>query len=165
MAPHDRQCQLNHGGQTLERIAARGGLGAAEAECVVSGRRYPFCEKDEHDHLRRAWFYRAERVNRDWCNGKDHPLTCQIEGQQLVIRIGIDTLAFCAERCTKLYDYDKHRDSEKYCTVVNNEELANDVATELQREREDGATPLHFLFDNAIVAAMEDGSLAFKEEE
>ncbi len=37
VAPCDRQCQRNHGGQTLERIAERGGLGAAEACDVLLG--------------------------------------------------------------------------------------------------------------------------------
>lgn len=164
MAPHDRQCQKNHGGQTLKRIAARGGLSAAEAECVVTGVDI-YANDDSLERLKEAWYRRAERVNRDWLNDKDCPLSCGVEGRQLVIRIGIDTLAFAAERCPKLFDYDRHRESDTYCKVANIEELALDVASKLMHEAEDGTTPLNTVIDEAIVAAMEDGSLAFEDDE
>jgi len=66
MEPHEGQCKRNHVGQSLERLAERGGLGAAEAECVVDGRRWTV--NDDLNELRRAWFERAERVNREWLN-------------------------------------------------------------------------------------------------
>jgi hypothetical protein len=93
----------------------------------------------------------------------DLPLVCRIEGEQLVIRIGIDTLAFATEHCEKFYDYDKH-DGPPYVKVVDKNALAHDTVHELLREREDGATPLCFLFDDAAEAALEDGSLAFCDE-
>ena len=34
--PHDRQCQKNHGGQTLQRIAERGGLDCGEFWYVMN---------------------------------------------------------------------------------------------------------------------------------
>lgn len=40
IAPCERQCQRNHGGQTLEEIAKRGGLGAAEACDILLGLRW-----------------------------------------------------------------------------------------------------------------------------
>jgi hypothetical protein len=61
MAPHESQCQKNHG-QSLKRIAERGGLGASEAWAVVNGIRY-YEIKDEHAQ---KWFELAERVNREW---------------------------------------------------------------------------------------------------
>ena len=39
MEPHERQAQRNHG-QSLKRLAERGGLNAAEALDVVEGRPY-----------------------------------------------------------------------------------------------------------------------------
>jgi hypothetical protein len=36
IAPHERQAMVNHG-QTLERLAERGGLGFTEAEAVIRG--------------------------------------------------------------------------------------------------------------------------------
>lgn len=61
MAPHESQCQKNHG-QSLKRIAERGGLGPSEAWAVVNGIRY-YEIKDEHA---KKWFELAERVNRKW---------------------------------------------------------------------------------------------------
>lgn len=46
MAPYESQCQKNHG-QSLKRIAERGGLGPSEAWAVVNGIRY-YEIKDEH---------------------------------------------------------------------------------------------------------------------
>ena len=60
MAPHESQCQSNHG-QGLKHIADRGGLGPDEAWAVVNG--IPYREiKDEHAQ---NWFALAERVNRE----------------------------------------------------------------------------------------------------
>lgn len=39
LAPHERQAQANHG-QSLERLAARGGLGLCEAVAVLEDRRW-----------------------------------------------------------------------------------------------------------------------------
>jgi hypothetical protein len=39
IAPHERQAQINHG-QSLERLAQRGGLSPAEAVWVMEGRRW-----------------------------------------------------------------------------------------------------------------------------
>lgn len=66
MAPHDRQCQKNHGGQTLERIAQRGGLLAAEAWCVVNDMDCPWewrCTKDDFERLDRQWHEFAAAIN------------------------------------------------------------------------------------------------------
>jgi hypothetical protein len=38
--PYDTQAQINHGGQTLERLAQRGGLGPTEALAVLTDRRW-----------------------------------------------------------------------------------------------------------------------------
>lgn len=35
VAPHERQCQKNHGGQTLEGLANRGGLDPTELYAVL----------------------------------------------------------------------------------------------------------------------------------
>lgn len=35
VAPHETQARRNHGGQTLERLAERGGLSPVELYCVV----------------------------------------------------------------------------------------------------------------------------------
>jgi len=38
--PHEDQARRNHGGQSLERLAERGGLSAAEAVAVLAGRMF-----------------------------------------------------------------------------------------------------------------------------
>lgn len=40
IAPHEEQAQRNHGGQTLQRLAERGGLSAVEALAVLEDRRW-----------------------------------------------------------------------------------------------------------------------------
>lgn len=97
---------------------------------------------------------------------RNAPLSACIEGNQLVVRIGIDTLAFSAEHCPRFYDADKPLDADgPYVRVTNKRELAKDIVRELLREEEDGTNPLHVLLDDAIEAAREDGSLGFEEEE
>lgn len=46
LAPHERQALSNHG-QTLERLAERGGLGPSEALAVIEGRRWRKMEVTE----------------------------------------------------------------------------------------------------------------------
>lgn len=94
----------------------------------------------------------------------DMPLVCRREGQQLVIRVGIDTLAFATEHCEKFYVEEKHASGPPYVKVVDKDALVGDTIHALLREREDGATPLHFLFDDAAEFAMDDGSLAFDDD-
>jgi hypothetical protein len=99
---------------------------------------------------------------------KNRSLEAKIEGNELVIRIGIDTLAFCAEHCPLFFDYDNKKHREKgppYVTITNKNELAHDTIRELLREEEDGSTPLSDLFDNVILAAFEDGSLGFEHDD
>lgn len=59
IAPHERQAMTNHG-QTLERLAQRGGLGASEAIDIVEGRKWNSakdCIENEHYliNLVRSW--------------------------------------------------------------------------------------------------------------
>ena len=68
MVPHEAQHKLNHGGQTLERMAQRGGLGATEAWCCVNGLKlWPTHDTDEGiANARQGWLELAEQVNREW---------------------------------------------------------------------------------------------------
>jgi hypothetical protein len=40
LVPHEAQALSNHGGQTLDRLAQRGGLGASEAVDILQGARW-----------------------------------------------------------------------------------------------------------------------------
>lgn len=63
MAPHDAMAKINHG-QTLARLAERGGLGSAEAELIVTAQPlYPKGGEWDWSELKRRWVERAERVN------------------------------------------------------------------------------------------------------
>ena len=102
-------------------------------------------------------------------SGADQPLEAAIEGDQLVIRIGLDTLAWAAERCPKFRNEElvlqgKQEDLGPYVIVENKLELARDGVRELEREEEDGSTPLHYLLDEAIEKAYEEGSTGFTED-
>ena len=48
IAPHERQAQMNHGGQTLAKLAQRGGLCASEAVAVLEDREWrPYAEAEQ----------------------------------------------------------------------------------------------------------------------
>ena len=99
-------------------------------------------------------------------NTEDQPLIAAVEGDQLVIRIGIGTLAFAAEHCSYFYDDDKHAVSgPPYIKIANKQELATDIVRALQSEAEDGSSPLTELLDTAIADAHDDGSLAFHDDD
>lgn len=42
IAPHDKQAQANHGGQTIQRLYERGGLDATEALAVLEDKPFPW---------------------------------------------------------------------------------------------------------------------------
>jgi hypothetical protein len=90
---------------------------------------------------------------------KDRPLTVQIEEEELVLRIGVDTLAWACEHCPKLED-DWFDPTYK---VTDPAGFARDVLRELEREEEDGTTAVHVLLDAVIVEAIDRGSCAVEE--
>ena len=62
IAPHDAQAQSNHGGQTLERLASRGGLAASEALDILEGRHWgssAACVENEHYLIGKVREWRA----------------------------------------------------------------------------------------------------------
>lgn len=95
---------------------------------------------------------------------RDRPLQACVQDDQLVIRIGLETLKTAAEHCPLFYDGTVENCDPPYVKVKGRRELAKDVKRELFREREDGSSPISDLLDEAIMAAFEDGSLAFECE-
>ena len=95
---------------------------------------------------------------------KDQPLSCKLEGDELVIRIGIDTLAWAAQserRETAFWEYDYTvGDLVQRWKIIDNLEWAKDVIRELNREEEDGSSPLTNLLDKASENAVDQGSIA-----
>jgi hypothetical protein len=83
---------------------------------------------------------------------KKQPLKVEVVRGRLVISVGIDTFAFAAENCFHFFDGDKQT-----VKVTDQQAFAEAVARELQKEAEDGTTPLHLMLDQAFVNAVEDG--------
>lgn len=83
--------------------------------------------------------------------GKDAGLTVGLEGEQLVIRIGIDTLGFALTA------------ADEPLRVVDARLAAEEIVRELTREEEDGTTPVHKLLDKAGFDAWENGGEGFAE--
>ncbi len=92
---------------------------------------------------------------------KDAPLSCRIEGNQLIISIGISTLAFSAnkgEDMCELFESGAIK-------IVNEKQFAKDVWYELGREDEDGSTMLTDLLDKAVREAVDRGSAGIEYTE
>ncbi len=61
IAPHERQARANHG-QSLERLAERGGLAACEALDIIEGRRWGSakpCIENERNLINKVRAWRA----------------------------------------------------------------------------------------------------------
>ena len=85
------------------------------------------------------------------------PLTTGVEADQLVIRIGVDTLAFCFEVSEDNQPYDeKAGDFRRSWKVTDKHKFARGVAFGLLDEEEDGSTPISRILDAACIRAIED---------
>jgi hypothetical protein len=94
----------------------------------------------------------------------DQPLEVKVERYRLVISIGLDTLAFAAEHSDDWNPYDETINNFSQRWKVNNKrEFGKEVAQQLQRESEDGSTPLSRLLDKMNMAVVEDGGLSIDE--
>jgi hypothetical protein len=87
-----------------------------------------------------------------------------VEGDELVIRITLDTLCHAV---TMGDQWPVQFNGESGATIVDRPLFVKELMGELQRENEQGATPLHFLFDEAALAVIEAGteSVEFHEDE
>lgn len=98
----------------------------------------------------------ADELEKANGKGKDQPLSCEVENDQLLIRIGVETLKFCCNN--------PHSAPEKDGWLITDAEgFAKDVIHELTDEREDGSTILTDLIDLAVEKAKENGSRHMEE--
>jgi hypothetical protein len=83
----------------------------------------------------------------------------KIEGDEIVIRLPIENIpiAFAGGVAAGNIDVPYR--------VTNAGNFAHDVVTELRREEEDGTTPVHRMFDDAFVRAIEWGGDGVTEVE
>lgn len=91
---------------------------------------------------------------------KNTPLNVEIKNDQLIISIGIDTLAFAIENADKCDLYN--------IKIENSEGFAKDLLNELLQENEVGETLMSDMLDSAAVQAIEQGSefiIPISEEE
>ncbi len=96
--------------------------------------------------------------------GADAPLTVDIEHDELIIRIGIGTLAWAFDHMEENNPYDDNaRDFVQAWKVTDPVEFAKDVVGELTNEEEDGSHPLNRLLDQVCNAAADQGSLGIDE--
>lgn len=91
----------------------------------------------------------------------DKYLTYEVVDDELVVRIGIDTLAFAADHSDLFNPFDEDKnDFVQRWKVIDNLEWAKDVVREINREEEDGSSPLTNLLDKASENALDQGSIA-----
>ena len=90
---------------------------------------------------------------------RNKPLTVSMENGCLLISIGIDTLEHVVKHCPEFDDVAPMPE------LADIDVLCSDIIQELEREEEDGTTPVHRLLDKAIYAAMENGSEGFSDTE
>lgn len=93
------------------------------------------------------------------------PLEVKIERGAVVVRIGIQTLAHAVTYSDWANPYDAATgDYIRQFAIVDAKQFASDVLHEMQREREDGSTPLSDFMDQMSQRAVDDGSLGLHED-
>lgn len=85
------------------------------------------------------------------------PLTIELDGDELVIRIGVDTLVFCFETGEDNQPYDEQaKDFRRAFKVTDKHRFAIGVGNALCNEEEDGSTPLTKVLDESFIDAVEN---------
>jgi hypothetical protein len=93
------------------------------------------------------------------------PLEVRIEKDALVVRIGVQTLAYAATFSDWANPYDDATgDYVRSFAIIDATQFASDVAREMLREREDGSSPLSDFLDQMSKNAVDDGSLGLHED-
>jgi hypothetical protein len=100
-------------------------------------------------------------------DGRDGmPLRAEVKDGCLYIAIGEKTLAFAFENSDFNNPFDDALgDFEKTCHVSDPAQFAEDVCLELNREDEDGSTPLTRFLDSMMQEAFYQGSLGIHDPE
>lgn len=82
-------------------------------------------------------------------------LSIAVEGDHLVIRIGVD----CLCNITEMSDTWPARDEDgTACKILDRKQFLLELVKELERDDEQGATAIHLAFDQAALGVMESGS-------
>jgi len=96
----------------------------------------------------------------------DQYLSCKVEGDELVIRIGIDTLAFATDNSDLFdpFDIDRNIFVQKW-KVIDSRGWAQDIVHEINDEDEVGGSPLIYFLDKMSEAALDQGSTSIWDSE
>lgn len=86
---------------------------------------------------------------------REQGLSVAIDGDRLVISIGISALCFAATRGP--YFDAIYGDTEQEPVITDEDAFAKAIVTELRCEEEDGTTLVHRMFDKAAERAVESG--------
>ena len=86
------------------------------------------------------------------------PLKVAIEGEELVIRVKLDTLVFAVQHDPQLQHYDRDLGDFFGPEVVDRSQWAREMVSALQSEEEDGTTLVHLMLDKAALNAIESGA-------
>lgn len=88
----------------------------------------------------------------------DQHLDVKIEGEVLMISVGINRLANAIELAPDLATYDQEIGEFRYPKIIDSKMFAREVAIALERESEDGTTLVHAMLDRAACDAIENGA-------
>lgn len=95
---------------------------------------------------------------------RDQPLITEIKDDEIVIRVGIDTIKWALEHHEDSQPYNEETDQyEQKWIVTDPAEFAKDVRRAMENEEEDGTTPLIEFLDQMCILALEDGSIGTDE--
>lgn len=87
-------------------------------------------------------------------SARNQGLLVELVDDRLVISIGIDALMLAVVAGD---DWD-----EDEVTITSPDGFAQEIVAELEREEEDGTTPVHLLIDQAVQDALDAGSLSVR---
>jgi hypothetical protein len=88
-----------------------------------------------------------------------NPLTAKVEGGELIIRIGVDTLAYAATIGNRFHYFDERKNEYiRSVAITDATQFAKDVGHAMLNQAEDGSSALTNFIDQMAEDAMGDGS-------
>lgn len=95
---------------------------------------------------------------------RNQSLIAEIKDDQIIIRVGIDTIKWALEHHIESQPYNEEKSEYEQKWVVSDPgEFAQDVMHSMEREEEDGTTPLIEFLDKMCMDALENGSIGVDE--
>jgi hypothetical protein len=172
IGPCDEQAKRNHSGQNLETLARRGGLDCGEAIDVLLGQ--PWGTAHGSGLVGEAAINRLLEIVQQrvaltsptpapdpetgladeadcFGSGADQILRVVLEGDRIVISIGVETLKVAAEHMPELCD------AMASLRVTDRSVFAQSVLEALKHEEEDGTTFVHEAIDKAFEYVVDQG--------